>query len=164
MAESMTTAHHYRVALEWKGDASVGTSDYRSYTRAHVIRIEGKADLEGSSDPAFRGDASRHNPEELLVAALSSCHMLSYLHLCAVRGVRVVGYRDTAEGTMETERDGTGHFTEVTLHPRVVVADGDVELARSLHSDAHRDCFIASSVNFPVRNEPLIERLAPPEA
>ncbi|HZY69955.1 MAG TPA: OsmC family protein [Thermoplasmata archaeon] len=155
----MTTPHHYLVELDWQGDPAVGTLDYRAYSRNHVIRTPGKPDLLGSSDPTFRGDVSRHNPEELLVAALSSCHMLSYLHLCAVRGVRVVGYHDRAEGTMETERGESGHFTQVTLHPHVVVAAGDPEVARSLHEEAHRNCFIASSVNFPVRHEPTMEQV-----
>lgn len=150
-------AHRYAVTVEWTGDEGVGTRDYRSYRRDHVVRVRGKPDLAGSSDPEFRGDARRHNPEELLVAALSACHMLSYLHLCAVNAVVVTGYTDDAEGTMETDADGGGRFTGVTLRPRVRIASGDPGRALELHELAHRRCFIASSVNFPVRHAPTVE-------
>lgn len=148
--------HHYRVAVEWTGNHGTGTNGYRNYGREHVIRIDGKADIAGSADPAFRGDAGKHNPEEMLVAALSTCHMLAYLHLATVAGVVVTAYVDAAEGTLET-LGNSGHFTEVVLRPVVAITSAsDPAKARSAHDDAHHACFIASSVNFPVRCEPRI--------
>ena len=152
----MNHPHRYRVDVEWTGNRGTGTDGYRNYSRNHVIRIPGKPDLAGSSDPAFRGDATRHNPEDMLVAALSACHMLSYLHMATVAGVVVVAYDDNAEGTMATEGDG-GHFTEVVLRPVVTIrADSDPGKALAAHEAAHHACFIANSVNFPVRCEPRI--------
>jgi organic hydroperoxide reductase OsmC/OhrA len=117
--------------------------------------VPNKVAIEASSDPAFRGDPTRHNPEELFVASLSSCHMLWYLHLCSTNGIVVTGYVDDALGTMEESPQGDGRFTDVLLRPRVTIgAGGDVALAKRLHDDAHRFCFIANSVNFPVRCEP----------
>lgn len=146
--------HHYALSTEWTGNSGTGTDGYRNYGRNHIIRIEGKPDLLGSADPTFRGDKSKHNPEELLVAALSACHMLSYLHVCVKNGVVVTAYSDNATGSMLTEGDG-GRMTEVVLHPHVTVRDADmVEKAQSLHGEASKLCFIASSVNFPVRHEP----------
>ena len=152
----MNHQHHYRVDVEWTGNLGTGTDGYRNYSRDHVIRIAGKAELAGSSDPAFRGDASRHNPEDMLVAALSTCHMLSYLHMATVAGVVVTAYTDVAEGTMATEGDG-GRFVEVVLHPVVTIsAASDPGKAEAAHAAAHHACFIANSVNFPVRCEPRI--------
>ncbi|MBA8795180.1 organic hydroperoxide reductase OsmC/OhrA [Friedmanniella endophytica] len=154
--------HHYRVEVVWTGDRGEGTRSYRSYARDHEVRIGGKVAtaagvLAGSSDRTFHGDATRWNPEELLTAALSQCHLLSYLHVCAVSGVVVTGYTDEAVGTMVTDADGGGHFTEVVLRPRVTLSPGsDRELALALHDRAHRLCFIASSVAFPVRHEPTV--------
>lgn len=146
--------HHYALRTEWTGNNGTGTDGYRNYGRNHIISIEGKPDLLGSADPTFRGDKSKHNPEELLVAALSACHMLSYLHVCVKNGVVVTAYTDNATGSMLTEGDG-GRMTEVTLHPQVTVRDPDmVEKAQSLHGEASKLCFIASSVNFPVRHAP----------
>ena len=146
--------HHYRVDVEWTGNRGTGTDGYRNYGREHVIRIEGKPDIAGSSDPAFRGDAGRHNPEEMLVAALSTCHMLAYLHVATLAGVVVTAYTDAAEGTMVTEGNG-GHFTEVVLRPVVTItAVSDSAKAAAAHEGAHHGCFIAASVNFPVRCEP----------
>ena len=148
--------HHYHVAVEWTGNRGSGTDGYRNYARDHVIRIDGKPDIAGSSDPTFRGDTTRHNPEDMLVAALSTCHMLAYLHLATVAGVVVTAYVDAAEGTMVTEGNG-GHFAEVVLHPVVTIsAASDAAKAEAAHVDAHHACFIASSVNFPVRCEPRI--------
>jgi len=148
----MAHTHHYVLSVEWTGNTGTGTDHYRSYKRDHVIRIQGKPDIAGSSDPTFRGDPSRHNPEDMLVAALSTCHMMSYLHLCAVNGVVVTAYSDQATGTMETLPDGSGRFLEVTLHPEVMVRDAHmVAKAQELHHKAHELCFIANSVNFPVR-------------
>ncbi|WP_049621539.1 OsmC family protein [Frateuria defendens] len=148
--------HHYALQVAWTGNRGTGTADYRAYGREHEIRVPGKAVIAGSSDPTFRGDATKHNPEDLLVAALSACHMLSYLHLAAVAGVVVTAYVDDATGTMQTAASG-GRFTEVVLHPTVTLAEGsDAAHATALHEDAHHACFIAHSVNFPVRCEPRI--------
>jgi organic hydroperoxide reductase OsmC/OhrA len=148
--------HDYRVAVEWTGNHGSGTDGYRNYGREHVIRVDGKPGIAGSSDPAFRGDATKHNPEEMLVAALSTCHMLAYLHVATVAGVVVTAYTDAAEGTMVTEGN-TGHFIEVVLRPVVAItATSDPAKADALHEDAHHACFIAASVNFPVRCEPRI--------
>lgn len=152
----MSRQHHYRVDVEWTGNRGVGTRGYRDYERSHQILIAGKPMLEGSADPTFRGDAGKHNPEDMLISALSTCHMLSYLHMATVAGVVVVAYRDAAEGTMETEGDG-GHFAEVVLRPIVTIAAGsDATSAERAHDAAHHACFIANSVNFPVRCEPRI--------
>jgi organic hydroperoxide reductase OsmC/OhrA len=129
-----------------------------------VIEVAGKPPLLGSSDPHFRGDPTRYNPEELLLASLSACHMLWFLHLSATSGVVVEEYRDAAEGTMETSTDGSGRFTGVTLHPSVVVRHGSDSEVASLHDRAHAMCFIARSVNFPVRHEPTTERSSSPDA
>jgi organic hydroperoxide reductase OsmC/OhrA len=148
--------HDYHAQIRWTGNTGQGTADYRGYSRQHQIRIEGKAVIEGSSDRPFRGDPALHNPEDLLLSALSSCHMLSYLHLAAVAGLVVTAYVDEADGHMVTEGDG-GHFTEVVLRPCVtLVAGSDAARAEVLHEAAHHACFIANSVNFPVRCEPRI--------
>lgn len=149
--------HHYETTLVWTGAHAEGTTSYRSYRRDHEVEAEGRPAILGSSDPAFRGDPGRWNPEQLLVAALSQCHMLAYLHLCAVSDVVVLGYEDRATGVMVQSEDGGGHFTEASLRPVVTVAEESMTgPARTLHDRAHRFCFIASSVNFPVRNEPEI--------
>jgi organic hydroperoxide reductase OsmC/OhrA len=150
----VTHQHRYRVDVEWTGNLGTGTDGYRNYSRDHAIRIAGKPELAGSSDPTFRGDSARHNPEDMLVAALSTCHMLSYLHMATVAGVVVTAYADAAEGTMVTEGDG-GRFTEVVLRPVVTISAGsDPGKAEAAHEAAHHACFIANSVNFPVRCEP----------
>ncbi|MGB6501427.1 MAG: OsmC family protein [Thermoplasmata archaeon] len=153
----MERQHTFEAEVEWTGDRGTGTTDYRSYGREHVIRAAGKPDLPGSSAPAFRGDPSRYDPEELLVASLSACHMLWYLHFCAVNGIVVVGYIDRAHGTLAEEPDGGGRFVEVVLRPRVRISRGDPALAARLHEAAHEKCFIARSVNFPVRCEPTLD-------
>ena len=151
--------HRYDVAVTWTGNRGHGTADYRAYGRDHRIEALGRPPLEGSADPAFRGDTARWNPEQLLVAALSACHQLWYLHLCADAGVVVTAYRDDAEGTMGEAADGAGQFTEVVLRPRVTISEmSDVAVANSLHQTAHEKCFIANSVNFPVRCMPEVER------
>jgi organic hydroperoxide reductase OsmC/OhrA len=148
--------HRYETVVTWTGNRGTGTSSYRDYGRDHDVVADGPSPIAGSSDPTFRGDSSRWNPEQLLVVALSQCHMLSYLHACATNGVVVTEYVDTARGTMVTDREG-GHFTEVVLAPRVTVSSPDMlAAAERLHEDAHRACFIASSVNFPVRHAPTI--------
>lgn len=141
--------HTYETLVHWSAGDGEGTKTYRSYSRNHIIGADGKHEIAASSDPAFRGDSSRYNPEELLVASLSSCHMLWYLHLAATNGIAVTEYRDHASGTME--ESGTGaQFTKVELRPRVTIAAGDRATAAALHDEAHRLCFIARSVNFPV--------------
>ncbi len=145
--------------MEWTGNTGAGTAGYEAYSRSHEIRTENesKRAIDGSSDPDFRGDAARWNPEELLVASLSACHKLWYLHLCADAGIVVTSYVDHAEGVMRVGGDGAGRFEQVTLRPRVTLAAGsDAEKARMLHASAHRKCFIANSVNFPVTSEPEI--------
>jgi organic hydroperoxide reductase OsmC/OhrA len=150
--------HRYQVAVEWTGNRGQGTADYRAYARDNEVRADGRPAIAGSSDPAFRGDAGRWNPEQLLVAALSQCHLLWYLHLCAVSDVVVIAYEDHADGVMEETEGGGGRFAEATLRPAVTVADESMaERAAELHSRAHELCFVASSVNFPVRHEPRIE-------
>jgi len=141
----------------WTGNLGEGTAGYRAYSRDHVISAAGRPDLAGSSDPAFRGDATRWNPEDLLVASLSSCHMLWYLHLCAREGITVLAYQDDATGTMVEDADGGGRFTQAALRPiATLAAGGDAALAMALHEEAHRLCFIANSVNFPVSIEPRV--------
>lgn len=148
--------HTYAVEVEWTGAGASGTSSYRSYTRDHVIRIDGLPEILGSADPTFRGDRSRHNPEQLLLASLTQCHMLSYLHQAASRGIVVTGYRDAASATMETAGSG-GRFTEAVLRPVVTITDASHAAdALDAHGQANRDCFIASSVAFPVLHEPTI--------
>jgi organic hydroperoxide reductase OsmC/OhrA len=149
--------HSYLTQVVWTGNRGSGTNSYRAYDRAHEIRSAGKPALLCSSEPAFLGDRARYNPEELLVASLSACHMLWYLHLAADSGIVVVDYRDDATGTMIEERDGGGKFAEVTLHPVVTAkAPVDEDLARRLHERAHDLCYIASSVAFPVACEPRL--------
>jgi organic hydroperoxide reductase OsmC/OhrA len=149
--------HHYAVRLHWTGNRGTGTSDYRAYGREHVVEAEGKHAIEGSSDRAFHGDAERWNPEELLLAALSQCHLLSYLHVASSRGVVVTAYADAAVGTMAQTTDGGGRFTSATLRPVVTVADRSMaEQAAAAHGEASSKCFIAASVNFPVLHEPSI--------
>jgi organic hydroperoxide reductase OsmC/OhrA len=151
----MAREHRYAVEVEWTGNRGSGTSDYRAYGRDHVVTGPGKPAIAGSSDPAFRGDATRWNPEELLVASVSQCHMLWYLHLAADSGITVLDYRDAAEGAMVETSEGGGSFAAIVLKPQVVIAiGGDWALALALHEMAHEKCFIANSVNFPVRCEP----------
>ena len=149
--------HTYEIRVDWTGNDGAGTKTYRSYRRDHTIAADGKPLIPGSSDPNFRGDASRYNPEELLVASLSSCHMLWYLHLCAVNQVTVLEYQDAASGVMQENEDGSGEFVQVTLRPRVKIADDDDPArAIALHEEAHRFCFVARSVNFPVEVVPEV--------
>ncbi len=153
----MDHAHTYRAALSWEGNLGQGTTTYQGYGRSWRVRVEGKPDLVGSADPTWRGDARLHNPEDLLVASLSSCHMLTYLALCARNRISVLSYTDEATGIMETTADGGGRFVSVTLNPRVEIADGgNRELAEQLHEKAHALCFIAASVSFPVRHIPVV--------
>lgn len=150
--------HSYQVNVSWTGNLGEGTASYRAYSRNHEISVAGKPVVPGSSDPNFRRDRTRYNPEELLVASLSTCHMLWYLHLCSEAGLVVVDYQDEASGTMTEMADGGGHFISVTLRPAVkLLAGADRELASRLHERAHHLCFIANSVNFPVVCEASVE-------
>jgi organic hydroperoxide reductase OsmC/OhrA len=153
----MAEHHHYESTVRWTGNLGTGTSAYRAYSRNHEIRSPGKPAIPASSDPAFHGNASRYNPEELLVASLSACHMLWYLHLCAVNKIVVLDYEDQAGGIMEENDDDGGRFLEVTLRPSITVtAKSDLATAKRLHHEAHEKCFIANSMNFPVGCEPVI--------
>ena len=149
--------HAYDVTVTWTGNLGDGTSHYRAYRRHHTVTTTGRPDLLGSADPTFHGDRERWNPEQLLLAALAQCHMLSYLHVCVNEGVVVTDYVDTATGSMTTDPDGSGRFTEAVLHPRVTVAEPSmVEAATHAHHRAHELCFIANSVSFPVRHDPEV--------
>ena len=151
----MSKEHHYKIGVQWTGNTGTGTAGYKSYERSHIIRVENKPDIAASSDPAFRGDPAKYNPEELLVASLSSCHMLWYLHLCSEAGVIVLDYTDDARGIMAETADGGGRFKEVLLSPVVTVTDTSmIEKANALHARANELCFIANSVNFPVKHTP----------
>lgn len=148
--------HHYSATLTWTGASAGPTLDYRAYSREFRAEFPGKPALTGSADPTYLGDAKLHNPEDLLLASLSACHMLSYLALCARDKIAVTAYRDEASGTMAIQ-NGKMRFVSVTLHPQVVIVDAaKLERARALHKEAHTACFIANSVNFPVGNEAVV--------
>ncbi|WP_243076844.1 OsmC family protein [Microbacterium sp. SS28] len=150
--------HRYRLQTTWTGNRGPGTTGYRDYDRSTSIEIAGKATVAASSDKPFRGDPALWNPEDMLVASLSQCHLLSYLHACVQAGVVVVAYRDEASGLMVEDGRGGGRFTEVVLRPHVTVADASMtDAATAAHTQANEWCFIANSVNFPVRHEPTIE-------
>lgn len=151
----MAKEHQYQATLTWAGNKGSGTMDYRSYDRSYIISIDNKPDILGSSDSTFLGDKTKHNPEDLFLASLSSCHMLWYLHLCSQNEIIVMDYKDTPVGKMTEKPDGSGHFTEIVLHPVVLITDeSQVEKANALHDEAHRMCFIANSCNFPIKHEP----------
>jgi len=153
----MIGEHHYALRSTWTGNRGTGTSGYRDYDRAVTLSVTGKPDIAASSDKPFRGDRAKWNPEDLLLAALSECHLLSYLHACVQAGVVVVSYTDDATGTMVEDGAGGGAFREVVLHPVVEVAEESmVDAATAAHAQAHDWCFIANSVNFPVRHEPTV--------
>ena len=154
------TLHTYETTVRWTGNTGAGTADYQSYKRDYIISAPQKTDIPGSSDPAFRGDPGRYNPEDLLVSSLSACHMLWYLHLCAQAGIVVVDYCDHATGIMQETPGGSGSFVEVTLHPVVTVTDPAMTgIALELHKKAKKYCFVANSVNFPVRHDPRVESI-----
>jgi organic hydroperoxide reductase OsmC/OhrA len=151
----MEKKHAYQISLTWTGNQGAGTAGYTAYGRDYLIKAEGKPEVVGTSDTAFRGSPGRYNPEELFVAALSSCHMLWYLHLCATNGIIVTDYGDEARGTMIETADGGGYFSEVVLYPVVTITDAArIPRALELHREAAKKCFIANSCNFPVRHEP----------
>lgn len=156
----MGAFHSYTTDITWTGAGTEGTASYTSYSRDHVVVVEGKPDILATADPAFRGDPTRHNPEELFVASLAQCHLLWFLHMAAAAGVVVRSYTDTAVGTMRVESAGAGQFTEIELRPHVVIdgddAPGRDALVAGLHERAHAHCFITRSVNFPVRIVPAV--------
>lgn len=151
----MKKQHNYTTTVIWTGNKGTGTSNYREFERSHIISVDNKPDILSSSDPAFRGDKTKYNPEEFLVASLSSCHMLWYLHLCSEAGIIVSDYIDNATGTMIETSNGSGHFTEVVLNPIVTVNENSmIGKAIELHKKANELCFIANSVNFKIEHRP----------
>ena len=152
--------HHYHTAIEWTGNKGAGTTGYTDYERSHVVRVENKVPLDASSDPHFRGDATKHNPEDLFLASIASCHMLWYLHLCADQGIIVTAYIDKAYGLMQTAANGSGQFRKIVMHPEVTVAEEQMkDQAHRLHHQAHEMCFLSNSVNFEIVIEPQINIL-----
>lgn len=153
--------HKYQIDLKWIGSQGVGTVDYRSYSRDFEVSAPLKSHLiQGSSDPSFRGDKTRYNPEDVFLSSIASCHMLWFLHLCSTKKIVVLEYQDEATGTMTEEKDGRGRFKEVTLHPEIVVAASvDLELVEELHKKANEMCFIANSCNFPIGHKPKVKIL-----
>lgn len=157
--------HHYAVTVSWIGNTGEGTAHYTAYHRDFTLQAAGKPPIQGSADPAFRGDPERWNPEDLLLASLSACHKLWYLHLCAVKGVTVLEYLDHPVGRMlEGNDQRKGHFTDAELRPQVVISHcSDPDLALRLHDAAHHECFIANSVNFPVTcRAAIVQRASSP--
>ncbi len=149
----MAKEHQYKTNLVWAGNKGSGTMDYRSYDRDFVVSIENKQPISGSSDSVFLGDKTKYNPEDLLLSSISSCHMLWYLHLCSKNDIVVMEYKDNAVGTMIENADGSGQFKEVLLQPEVLISKKEqIDLANSLHEEANKMCFIANSLNFPVRH------------
>ena len=154
----MQHQHYYNATIKWTGNRGTGTDHYKNYDRSYEISIQSKTAIAGSSDPAFLGDKTKHNPEDLLLSALSSCHMLWYLHLCSESGIIVKDYVDHATGTMIETTNGGGKFTEVILNPIVIVAEENmINKANELHIKANELCFIANSVNFPVKHNPVVK-------
>lgn len=152
----MDNQHNYELTIKWTGNNGTGTSSYKAYERSHSVLVDNKAEILGSSDPEFRGDKTKHNPEDLLLASVSSCHMLWYLHLCATAGVVVTDYVDHATGTMTETSNDSGKFTAIILNPVVTVKDiSMIKKANALHKEANALCFIANSLNFPVQHNPI---------
>lgn len=152
----MNGQHNYSLTVKWTGNVGTGTSNYKEFERSHSILVSNKPEIFGSSDPEFRGDKTKHNPEELLLASISSCHMLWYLHLCSVAGIIVTSYIDHATGVMTENLNGGGKFTEVTLNPQVTISDISMtKEAKQLHIKANELCFVANSLNFPVHHKPV---------
>ena len=154
----VSKSHHYATTLTWTGNIGAGTASYRGYERAHEVAVAGKPAIAASSDRSFRGDPARWNPEELLLASISSCHQLWYLHLCAVNGVVITAYRDEAVAVMVEDESGGGRFESATLRPHVTIAAGsDPAKAMALHHEANAKCFVANSLNFPVGHEASVD-------
>ena len=149
----MGKQHNYSLEVLWLGNRGTGTSGYKEYGREHLLKIPGKAEIQCSSDPAFQGDNTKHNPEDLFLASLSACHMLWYLHLCSDAGIIVVDYKDMATGVMQEDAVDGGRFISVTLNPEVTVTESSmIDKANDLHHEANRKCFISNSVNFVVEH------------
>lgn len=154
----MNTQHNYNVATKWTGNQGIGTSNYKDFERSYTIQIENKADIFGSSDPEFRGDRTKHNPEELLLASVSSCHMLWYLHFCSESKIVVTDYIDNATAILDETENGNGKFSSITLNPTITITDQSmVELATELHKKANEFCFVANSLNLKVTHQPIFE-------
>lgn len=152
----MAKRHDFEAKIAWTGDRGEGTRTYRGYDRTWRVETPGKPPIEGSNDPMLGGDPSLHNPEDMLIASLSACHMLWYLHLASEAGIVVRGYSDEPVGEGESAPDGSGRFIGAVLRPRIEVELGsDLVRAEAIHHDIHKVCFIARSVNFPVRYEPV---------
>ncbi len=155
-----TKRHEYSACIKWTGNTGEGTATYNSYKRSWQLATSGKPLVECSNDPVLGGDPARHNPEDMLVASIASCHMLWYLHLCAVAGITVTSYKDIPLAIGEMEASGAGRFKSITLRPQIVItATSNIEKARAIHNDVHQYCFIARSINFPVEIEPGIVRV-----
>ena len=153
----MNTQHNYKSAVKWTGNQGSGTSNYKEFERSYTIKVENKAVIHGSSDPEFRGDRTKHNPEELLLAAVSSCHMLWYLHLCSEAKIVVVDYLDNATAVLDETENGNGKFSSITLNPIVTVTEKSmIEHATELHKKANEFCFVSNSLNFKVEHLPVI--------
>jgi organic hydroperoxide reductase OsmC/OhrA len=153
-----TRLHEYRILNRWTGNLGTGTLSYSAYSRDHELSAAAKSSvIPGSSDPLFRGDRTRYNPEELLVSALSACHMLWVLHWCADAGIVVTEYVDEPVGEMQERADGAGEFTRVVLRPRMIITDSSrTEEVLAIHARVHEVCAIARSVNFKVDQEPAV--------
>jgi organic hydroperoxide reductase OsmC/OhrA len=153
--------HEYTAHLTWTGNQGAGTATYDGYGRSYRVTIDGKPELRMSADASFRGDATMYNPEDLFLASISGCHMLSYLALCARRGVSVIEYEDYSSGILRLEGGG-GSFEQVTIAPVVTIADGrHAALAAELHDRAAECCFIANSCRVPIHHRPTIRVLEP---
>lgn len=152
----MNTEHHYKVALKWTGNQGTGTSNYKEYERAYKIQIDNKVEILGSSDPEFRGDRTKHNPEELLLASVSSCHMLWYLHFCSEAKIIVTDYVDNATAILEETESGNGKFTSILLQPTITITEESMrEQGTELHKKANEFCFVANSLNIAVDHKPI---------
>lgn len=152
------SSHSYSLKLDWQGNKGTGTSSYRAYSRDYSISMDGKPDMPGTSDPAFLGDPAKHNPEDMFLASVASCHMLWYLHLASTAGIVVTAYEDNAEAEMTMNKDGSGQFSSVTLKPSVTITDvSKAKLAEKIHGDVGAMCFIARSINVPIYHEATIK-------
>ncbi len=152
----MNTIHNYKLSTKWTGNQGNGTSNYKDFERSYSIQIKNKPDIFGSSDPEFRGDKTKHNPEELLLASVSFCHMLWYLHLCAENNMVVTDYVDNATVVLEETADGNGKFSAITLNPSITITDQSMlATATELHKKANEFCFVANSLNFKVQHLPI---------
>ncbi|CAL2102410.1 OsmC family peroxiredoxin [Tenacibaculum sp. 190130A14a] len=147
---------NYTATVIWTGNNGKGTLNYNSYERSYTMNINNKPPILGSSDAAFKGDGTKHNPEELLITAIASCHMLWYLHLCSEENVIITAYQDGVSGVMKIDANGKGSFSKVILNPTVTVLEASMkEKAIALHQKANEYCFIANSVNFTIEHNPI---------